>query len=124
MNTIYSLTMRVIKEDLLFRIEKHFIKSVTSKNYVIEGKRIKIKELDQIQETITYNTPGRIAFQIWTTQENKIKEYKNLLIERINQEIEMLFNKIQELSKVLEGKPRIRFEDYTKDVEISDVNEF
>ena len=112
---IYSISVGVdsigsrvgdIKSDYSMRIEKYKIKSETNSNYVLynRSRRVKKSDYEKIRESILYNNSKNIRFVIWTKDKEKIKVYKEELIQKITDTINTYRNELKILEDAMNGE--------------------
>jgi len=112
---IYSISVGVdsigsrvgdIKSDYSMRIEKYKIKSETNSNYVLynRSRRVKKSDYEKIRESILYNNSKNIRFVIWTKDKEKIKVYKEELIQKITDTINAYRNELKILEDAMNGE--------------------
>jgi len=123
---IYSISVGVdsigsrvgdIKSDYSMRIEKYKIKSETNSNYVLynRSRRVKKSDYEKIRESILYNNSKNIRFVIWTKDKEKIKVYKEELIQKITDTINTYRNELKILEDAMNGEIEISFRDNSLD---------
>ena len=123
---IYSISVGVdsigsrvgdIKSDYSMRIEKYKIKSETNSNYVLynRSRRVKKSDYEKIRESILYNNSKNIRFVIWTKDKEKIKVYKEELIQKITDTINTYRNELKILEDAMNGEIEVSFRDNSLD---------
>jgi len=123
---IYSISVGVdsmgsrtgnIKSDYSMRIEKYKIKSETNSNYVLYDRthRVKKSDYEKIRESILYNNSKNIRFVIWTKDKEKIKVYKEELIQKITDTINTYRNELKILEDAMNGEIEVSFRDNSLD---------
>ena len=123
---IYSISVGVdsigsrvgdIKSDYSMRIEKYKIKSETNSNYVLynRSRRVKKSDYEKIRESILYNNSKNIRFVIWTKDKEKIKVYKEELIQKITDTINAYRNELKILEDAMNGEIEVSFRDNSLD---------
>jgi len=123
---IYSISVGVdsigsrvgnIKSDYSMRIEKYKIKSETNSNYVLYNRthRVKKSDYEKIRESILYNNNKNIRFVIWTKDKEKIKVYKEELIQKITDTINAYRNELKILEDAMNGEIEVSFRDNSLD---------
>ena len=123
---IYSISVGVdsigsrvgnIKSDYSMRIEKYKIKSETNSNYVLYNRthRVKKSDYEKIRESILYNNSKNIRFVIWTKDKEKIKVYKEELIQKITDTINAYRNELKILEDAMNGEIEVSFRDNSLD---------
>ena len=123
---IYSISVGVdsigsrvgdIKSDYSMRIEKYKIKSETNSNYVLynRSRRVKKSDYEKIRESILYNNSKNIRFVIWTKDKEKIKVYKEELIQKITDTINTYRNELKILEDAMNGEIEVSFRNNSLD---------
>ena len=123
---IYSISMGVdsmgsrvgnIKSDYSMKVEKYKIKSETNSNYVLYNRthRVKKSDYEKIRESILYNNNKNIRFVIWTKDKEKIKVYKEELIQKITDTINAYRNELKILEDAMNGEIEVSFRDNSLD---------
>jgi len=123
---IYSISVGVdsigsrvgdIKSDYSMRVEKYKIKSETNSNYVLYDRthRVKKSDYEKIRESVLYNNSKNIRFVIWTKGKEKIKVYKEELIQKITDTINTYRNELKILEDAMNGEIEVFFRDNSLD---------
>ena len=123
---IYSISVGVdsigsrvgdIKSDYSMRVEKYKIKSETNSNYVLYNRthRVKKSDYEKIRESVLYNNSKNIRFVIWTKGKEKIKVYKEELIQKITDTINTYRNELKILEDAMNGEIEVFFRDNSLD---------
>jgi len=125
---IYSISVSVdmigqkigsenIKSQYLMRVEKYKIKSETNFNYVLYNRtqRVKKSEYEIIKEGWTRNSSRCIGFIIWTKDKEKIKVYKEMLIQKIIDTINIYRNELNILESAMNEEIEVSFRDNSLD---------
>ena len=125
---IYSISVSVdmigqkigsenIKSQYLMRVEKYKIKSETNFNYVLYNitQRVKKSEYEIIKEGWTRNSSRCIGFIIWTKDKEKIKVYKEMLIQKIIDTINIYRNELNILESAMNEEIEVSFRDNSLD---------
>ena len=123
---IYSISVGVdsigsrvgdIKLDYSMRIEKYKIKSETNSNYVLynRARRVKKSDYEKIRESILYNNSKNVRFVIWTKEKEKIKVYKEELIQKITDTINTYRNELKILEDAMNGEIEVSFRNNSLD---------
>jgi hypothetical protein len=119
MNYVYRTTLSVDmfgnKVSYEFKVRKCKVKSVTDKNVVLDGKRLKKEELNQIQSGRFTNSTRNINYEVWVEEESKIEYFKPLLIEKIKILIVKYREDLNKLELVMQNEPENIFKDDTID---------
>jgi len=119
---IYSISVGVdsmgsregnIKSDYSMRVEKYKIKSETKFNYVLYNRSQRVKKIDyeKIREGWLINNSKNIGFVIWTKDKNKIRLYKEMLIQKITDTINIYRNELKILESAMNGEIEVEFRD-------------
>jgi len=125
---IYSISVSVdmigqkigsenIKSQYLMRVEKYKIKSETNFNYALYNRtqRVKKSEYEIIKEGWTRNSSRCIGFIIWTKDKEKIKVYKEMLIQKIIDTINIYRNELNILESAMNEEIEVSFRDNSLD---------
>ena len=106
-----------IKTNYSIRIEKYKIKSETNSNYVLWGEthRIKKSNCELIKEGILRNGGKYIGFVVWTRDKDKIRLYKEMLIQKITDTINIYRNELKILESAMNGEIEVSFRDNSLD---------
>ena len=123
---IYSISVGVdsigsrvgnIKSDYSMRVEKYKIKSETNYNYVLydRSQRVKKSDYEKVREGLLYNNSKNVRFVIWTKDKEKIKVYKEELIQKITDTINNYRNELKILEDAMNKEIEISFRDNSLD---------
>jgi len=124
---IYSISVSVdmigqkigsenIKSQYLMRVEKYKIKSETNFNYALYNRTQRVKkEYEIIKEGWTRNSSRCIGFIIWTKDKEKIKVYKEMLIQKIIDTINIYRNELNILESAMNEEIEVSFRDNSLD---------
>jgi len=106
-----------IKSDYSMRIEKYKIKSETNSNYVLydRSQRVKKSDYEKVREGLLYNNSKNVRFVIWTKDKEKIKVYKEELIQKITDTINNYRNELKILEDAMNKEIEISFRDNSLD---------
>jgi len=107
----------IIKSDYSMRISKYKIKSETNSNYILYNRthRVKKDDYEKIRESILYNNSRNIRFVIWTKDKEKIRLYKEELIQKIINTINNYRKELNILENAMNGKIEVSFRDNSLD---------
>ena len=113
----YKIGSKNIKTDYSMRVEKYKIKSETKSNYVLYDRtqRVKKEEYEKIREGWLRNSSRNIGFIIWTKDKEKIKVYKEELIQKITDTIDTYRNELKILEDAMNGEIEVEFNDNSSD---------
>ena len=113
----YKIGSKNIKTDYSMRVEKYKIKSETKSNYVLYDRtqRVKKEEYEKIREGWLRNSSRNIGFIIWTKDKEKIRLYKEILIQKITDTINIYRNELNILESAMNGEIEVEFNDNSLD---------
>ena len=113
----YRIGSKNIKTDYSMRVEKYKIKSETKSNYVLYDRtqRVKKEEYEKIREGWLRNSSRNIGFIIWTKDKEKIRLYKEMLIQKITDTINTYRNELKILENAMNGEIKVEFNDNSLD---------
>ena len=113
----YRIGSKNIKTDYSMRVEKYKIKSETKSNYVLYDRtqRVKKEEYEKIREGWLRNGSRNIGFIIWTKDKEKIRLYKEMLIQKITDTINTYRNELKILEDAMNGEIEVEFNDNSLD---------
>jgi len=102
--------------DYSMRVFKHVIKSETNLNYILLGERYRVKktEINIIREGLLINSSKHISYLVWILNEKDIVVYKDKIIDKIKETIELYRQQIQKLETLMENNLKITIHDETK----------
>jgi len=123
---IYSISVGVdsigsregnIKSNYSMKVSKYKIKSETNSNYILLGEthRVKKDDYEKIRESLLRNDSKNIRFVIWTKDKEKIRLYKEMLIQKITDTINIYRNELKILESAMNGEIEVSFRDNSLD---------